>query len=88
MKEYGLIKWKKGNGKINTIKKYSEKEVQKKEIVYNGDMGTNLLFKAGTNFLEINDRTYRFDKSRDKLCKMCNREVDETLDHLTVECLQ
>ena len=86
VKEHGLLKWKQGMEKKSTLKMYSEKEKPKKEIFYNGNKGSSLLFKARTNSLEINDRTYRFNGSRDRWCKMCNRGVEETLDHVIVEC--
>ena len=86
VKEHGLLKWKQGMERKNTLKMYSQKAAPKKEIFYSGDMGSSLLFKARTNSLEINDRTYRYNESRDKLCKMCNRRAEETLDHLITDC--
>ena len=54
---------------------------------FSGNKGSSLVFKAArTNSLEIKDRTYRFNESRERLCKMCNMEVEETFDHLIVEC--
>merc|ERR1719154_70437 len=86
VKDYGLLKWKQGIGNKSTLKMYSEKAAPRKEVFYSGNKGSSLLFKARTNSLEVNDRTYRFNENRERLCKMCNMGVEETLDHLIVEC--
>ena len=86
VREFGLEKWKKGMENKSSLKLYSSKGKPKKEIFYNGDWGSSLLFKARSNSLEVNDRTYRFRESRDRNCMVCNMRVRETLDHLFVEC--
>ena len=70
----------------SSLKLYSLKEKPKKEIFYTGDWASSLLFKARSNSLEVNDRTYRFRENRDRNCVVCNMRVRETLDHLFVEC--
>ena len=64
----------------------SEKVALRKEKFYSGNKGSSLLFRARTNSSQVNDRTYRFNENRERICKMCNMEVQETLDHLIVEC--
>ena len=86
VREFGLEKWKMGMENKSSLKLYSSKGKPKKEIFYNGDWGSSLLFKARSNSLEVNDRTYRFRESRDRNCMVCNMRVRETLDHLFVEC--
>ena len=86
VKDYGLLKWKQGMGNKSTLKMYSEKVAPRKKLFYSGNKGSSLLFKTRTNSLEANDRTYRFNESRETICKMCNMQVEETSDHLLAEC--
>ena len=65
---------------------YLEKSVPQKENFYNGDWGSRLLFRARTNSLEVRDRTYRFNETREKTCLGCNMGVDETVEHIMAEC--
>ena len=87
VQEYGLNKWLNGINNKSTLSMYSGKHMPKREVFYNGNWGSQLLFKARTNSLEINDRTYRFNGIGNKACQNCTMlGVDETLDHLMVEC--
>ena len=43
---------------------------------------SNLLLKARTSSLEINDRMYRFKESMDRFCRKCNMGVEELSNHL------
>ena len=86
VKEFGLEKWKAGMEKKSTLKLYSNKVTPRKEVFFNGNWGSELLFKARSNSLEINERTYRFNERREKTCYICNMAVNETLDHLMTEC--
>ena len=52
--------------KISTIKLYSNKATLKKEVFFNGNWGSALLFKTRSNQLEINDRTYRLNDRREE----------------------
>ena len=83
------IVWKSGkrDKQEGDSKMYSEKSIPKREKFYNGDWRSRLLFSARTNSLEVEDRTYRFDESRDKICLRCYMRVDETEEHTLVECL-
>ena len=74
-------------GNKSKLKMYSEKVAPMKDIFYSGNKGSSLLFKVRTNSQEVKDRTYRFNENRDRLCQMSNMVVEETLDHLIVECL-
>ena len=65
---------------------YSNKVTPKNEIFFNGNWGSELLFKARNNLFEINERTYRFNERKEKSCYICNMAVNETLDHLMTEC--
>ena len=46
-------------GDMESRKFYSNKSTPKKEVFFNGNWGSVLLFKARSISLEINDRTYR-----------------------------
>ena len=54
------------SGKLVSLKLYSLKGKPKRELFYNEDWGSSLLFKARSNSFEVNDRTYRFRESRDR----------------------
>ena len=68
VKDYLLIKLKQGMGNKSTLKMCSEKVAPRKEIYYSGNKGSSLLFKARTNSSEVNDRTCRFNESRERIC--------------------
>ena len=72
--EFGLKKWKIGMKNKSSLKLYSLKEKPKK-MFYNEDWGSSLLFKARSNLLEVNDRTFRIRESREENCKVCNMRV-------------
>lgn len=40
-----------------------------------------------TKSLEVNSRVYRWKNGGSKLCMMCERGVDETVEHLLLECV-
>lgn len=88
VQEYGLNKWRRGIEKKSTLHMYGKKVKPNKELFYNGDWGSSLLFKARSGSLELNSRTYRYNENRDKKCRMCNLDngVDETIHHVMIEC--
>ena len=49
-------------------------------------MGSELLFKARTKNLEVNSRVYRWANEGSKTRRMCDREVDETIEHVMLQC--
>ena len=86
VKEYGLDKWKSGINSKSTLKMYSSKSHPKRELFFNGNWGSTLLFKSRTNSLELNNRTFRFNEGRTKTCEACRIGADETLHHFMMEC--
>ena len=86
VRELGWRKWKSGMESKSTLVWYREKEVPKCERYYDGSWGSELLFKARTQSLEVNGRTYRWNTDRNRMCKMCNIEEVESVYHLIVEC--
>ena len=53
---------------------------------YNGSWSSELLFKARSQSLEVNERTYRWNAERSKECKGCRCHADESVYHIIVEC--
>ena len=65
---------------------YSENLMPKREVFYNGNRGSQLLFRARINSSEINDRTDRFSAIGNRACQMCSMmEANEMLDHFKSE---
>ena len=56
------------------------------EPFYDGSSAGQLLFKARTNSLEVNVRTYRWNENRQRMCMQCGMGVDETVEHVFLEC--
>ena len=54
-------------------------------MFYDGSLGSSLLFKARTESVELNARTYRWQENDDK-CKLCVRKPKEDVTHWIVEC--
>jgi len=86
VKELGYRKWKDGINRKETLEWYRVKERPSKETWYDGSIGGQLLFKARTQSLELNARTYRWSENGEKLCRNCNLGADETVLHVVVEC--
>ncbi len=47
-----------------------------------GDKASELLFKARTEDLEVNVKTYRWTPGLGKQCKACRRKLDEVIQHI------
>ena len=86
VREYGLKQWKVGMQTKSTLEWYRRKECPKCEWWYDGSWGGELLFKARSQSLEVNARTYRWNESKSKECDMCACGMDETVYHVIVEC--
>ena len=55
--------------------------------MYDDSNASELLFKALSQSLEVNARTYRWTVENNKECKVCNVHVEKSEYHLTVECV-
>ena len=67
-RQYGLNKWKEEMRNKTTLQNYGEmKETPRKELFYDGSYGSSLLFKARTNSLEVNRRTWRWLPDQSKI---------------------
>ena len=86
VREYGLNKWKSSMDAKSTLQWYKRKCQPACEKLYDGSYGSELLFKARSQSLEVNARTYRWNSDGSKLCKMCDSGSEETVYHVIVEC--
>ena len=85
--ELGLKKWKSSMENKSTLEWYREKGVPKYESFYDGSWGSELLFKARSQSLEVNGRTYRWNTDGSRLCKVCRNLEVESVYHVIVECV-
>ena len=82
----GLNKWKNEMERKTTLEWYRMKEAPKYERWYDGTLGGDLLFRARVQCMDVNARTYRWSESHSKECQMCDMGVDETVEHVVLEC--
>ena len=86
VQELGRNKWKSGMASKKTLEWYCLKECPTGVSYYNGSWGCELLFKARSQSLEVNARTYRWNVDKRKECKMCSTGQVESVYHVLVEC--
>jgi len=86
VRKYGINRWKLGMNEKETLVWYAKKECPKFVRWYDGSVGSQLLFKARTQSLEVNARTYRWNEGGIKKCMNCDLNEDETVMHVMVEC--
>ena len=55
-------------GKTN-LERYQEKHLPRKQLFYNGSLGSSFLFKARTESIELNAKTCRWHENEDN-CKL------------------
>ena len=75
--------------KKTSLKWYKFKEKPKTLKAYDGSQGAEILFKARTNSLEVNERKKRWGEEVDERCEYCNdkKKIEkETLEHVIIEC--
>ena len=53
---------------------------------YDGSLGGDLFRARAPQCMNVNARNYRWSESRSKACQMCDREEDETVVHVILEC--
>ena len=86
VKELAWRKWKNSMNTKSTLEWYREKDKPKCEIFYDGSWGSELLFKARSQSLEVNGRTYRWSADGGRLCNVCESREVESVSHVIVEC--
>ena len=88
--EYGLEKWRNGIEGKTSLARYGKKKCPKKETFYDGSWVSSLLFGARSGSLDLNERTYRFNDTRSKICEhgciQGGRQREETVQHIMTEC--
>ena len=67
VKADGLSEWKNRMDRKGTLRWYREKEAPKHEVWYDGSLGGDLLFRVRAQYVEVNDRTYRWSEDRRKV---------------------
>ena len=68
VQEYGLAKWRNGIESKVSLGLYAIKPQLKMEFFFDGIWASTMLFRARSNSMEINDRTYRFNEGRIRKC--------------------
>ena len=53
---------------------------------YDGSLGSDLLFRAKAQCMDVNARNYRWSESHSKLCQMCAMGEDKTVEHVVLGC--
>ena len=86
VKEMGLLRWREGMASKSTLEWYMTKPRPRHELFFCGDFASQLLFRARTQSLEVNGRTYRWSESGSKECKCCDLSVDENVEHIILDC--
>ena len=84
--QYGLRKWRNGMENKSTLSWFRMKETPCYVKFYDGSWSSELLFKARSQSLEVNERTHRWNAERSKECKGCRCHADESVYHIIVEC--
>ena len=87
VKMYGLQRWKDGMKSKMTLKWYKSKKSPGSEHVYDCSYSSELLFKARSQSLEVNARTYRWNAEGSKECKVCDTRAEESVFHIIVKCV-
>ncbi|KAF2350380.1 hypothetical protein FHG87_018863 [Trinorchestia longiramus] len=85
-KEYGLNKWKHSMNGKTTLIWYASKNVPRFEMFYGGTFGSQLLFAVRCKALSVNKQIWRWNEGNTRLCLQSNRGVEETVEHLVLEC--
>ena len=86
VKEVGLRKWRDEMERKSTLEWYKNKKSPEYVTWYDGSLGGDLLFQARAQCMDVNARNYRWSESRSKVCQMCDMGVDETVEHIMLEC--
>ena len=88
VKGVGLRKWRNEVERKSTLVWYKDKEAPAYERWYDGSLGSDLLFRARAQCMDVNARNYRWSESHSKVCQMCDMEEDETVEHVVLECVK
>ena len=86
VEEKGKEEWLRGMNEKSTVDWYRGRNQSKYENFYDGSFGGNLLFRVRTKSLEVKSRVSRWKNGECKMCMMYEKGVDETVEHLMLEC--
>lgn len=86
VKSYGRFKWAESMRQKSTLNWYTRKISPSYELFYDGGFASELLFRVRTKSLAVNDRTYRWNENKSRICSQCNAQVDETVEHFMLDC--
>ena len=82
----GLGKWKTEMERKKTLEWYKEEEAPMYVRWYDGSLGSDLLFRARAQCMDVNAGNYRWSESRTKVCQICDMGEGETVEHIVLEC--
>ena len=72
--------------KLSNVGLYREFKLKiREEGCYDNSLGSNLLFKARSNTLQLNDRKRHYKEDKDTSCKLCG-EGREDMNHFILKC--
>ena len=86
VKNKGRMEWNNAMENKSSLVWYKRKTTPKFESWYDGSLGGDLLFRARARALDVNARNYRWSDSGEKKCLKCAANVDETVEHVVLEC--
>ena len=90
IEEKKRVQWKRKMEEKSTLRHYKQKREPKREDYYDGGWEGTLLFRARTDTLEVNRRSWRRGLLDDPECQKCrigrDQTDDETLEHFIMEC--
>ena len=78
--------WRVGLDKLSSVGIYREFKLKiKEEGGYDNSFGSNLLFKARSNTLQLNDRKRHYKVDKDTSCKLCGEGMED-MNHFILKC--
>ena len=87
VRRVGLNKWRNEMERKDTLELYKEKGTPRYERWCDGSLGSDLLFRARAQCMDVNVRNYRWSESGSKVCQRCDMGEDETVaEHVLLEC--
>lgn len=82
----GLRRWRERMEQKSSLEWYKSKKAPQYVRWYDCRLGGDLLFQARARCINVNARNFRWSESGCKACQMCESGVDETVEHVILEC--
>ena len=89
IKKVGCMKWKEAMENRETLQWYKDKNKPRWESCYDGSWEAKPPFKAKSESLEVNSRTYRWNNGGRWWCEKCSNEENprrEDVKHIMLKC--